>query len=106
MRSVIVKALRFSRQEARYVAAALASRLRPGAGARWGPLKLINDDPPDLPGEDWLRVYPRLTGICGSDLATIDGRSARYFEDYVSFPFVPGHEIVADTAEGRRVIVE
>jgi len=106
LRSVPVKALRFSRKEARYAAAALASRLRPGAGATWGPLKLVDDDPPDLPGEGWQRIYPRLTGICGSDLATIDGRSSRYFEDYVSFPFVPGHEIVADTADGRRVIVE
>ena len=78
---MLVKALRFSRKEARYAAAALASRLRPGAGATWGPLKLINDDPPDLPGEGWERIYPRLTGICGSDLATIDGRSSRYFED-------------------------
>ncbi|MXW97216.1 MAG: zinc-binding dehydrogenase, partial [Acidimicrobiaceae bacterium] len=74
--------------------------------ATWGPLKLVNDDPPDLPGEDWQRIYPRICGICGSDLATIDGQSSRYFEDYVSFPFVPGHEIVADTADGRRVIVE
>ena len=104
--SVAVKALRFSRQEVRYVAAALSSRLRPGAGVRWGPLKLVNEDPPELPGEGWQRVFPRLTGICGSDLATVDGRSARYFEDYVSFPFVPGHEIVADTGDGRRVIVE
>ena len=106
LRSVLVKALRFSRKEARYAAAALASRLRPGAGATWGPLKLVDDDPPELPGEGWQRVYPRLTGICGSDLTMIDGQSSRYFEDYVSFPFVPGHEIVADTADGRRVIVE
>ena len=101
-----MKALQFDRKEARYVAAALASRLRPGAGATWGPLKLVDDDPPELPGDGWQRIHPRLTGICGSDLATIDGRSARYFEDYVSFPFVPGHEIVADAADGRRVIVE
>ena len=101
-----MKALRFSRQEVRYAAAAVASRLRPGAGASWGPLKLVDDDPPELPGPGWQRVHPRLTGICGSDLATIDGRSSRYFEDYVSFPFVPGHEIVADTADGHRVIVE
>jgi threonine dehydrogenase-like Zn-dependent dehydrogenase len=35
-----------------------------------------------------------LSGICGSDLATLDGRSSRYFEEIVSFPFVPGHEVV------------
>ncbi len=101
-----VKALRFHRHEARYVAAAVASRFRPGAGASWGPLKLSETKPPRLPASGWQRIYPRLAGICGSDLSTIDGRSAHYFEDYVSFPFVPGHEIVADTAHGDRVIVE
>ena len=49
---------------------------------------------------------PRLAGICGSDLSTIDGAASRYFEDFVSFPFVPGHEVVADTADGRRVVLE
>lgn len=101
-----MKALRFSRQEVRYAAAAVAGRLRPGAGATWGPLTLVNDDPPELPGPGWQRVHPRLTGICGSDLATIDGRSDRYFEEYVSFPFIPGHEIVADLADGRRAVIE
>ena len=62
--------------------------------------------PPELPAGDWHRVYPRLTGICGSDLATVDGRSARYFDDYVSFPFVLGHEIVGELADSRRVVVE
>ena len=101
-----MKALRFDRKEVRYAAAAIASRLRPGAGARWGPLELVEDDPPELPGDGWHRVYPRLTGICGSDLATVDGQSARYFDDYVSFPFVLGHEIVGELADGRRVVVE
>ena len=27
-------------------------------------------DPPELPGAGWVRVRPRLAGICGSDLAT------------------------------------
>ena len=40
-----------------------------------------------------------LSGICGSDLATLDGRSSRYFEDIVSFPFVPGHEVVGTVSE-------
>jgi len=67
---------------------------------------LDNTDAPDLPGPDWVRVHPRLTGICGSDLSTIDGHSSRYFEDFVSFPFVPGHEIVGELADGRRVVIE
>ena len=53
-----------------------------------------------------MRLSPRLSGICGSDLATIDGRSSRWFEPIVSFPFVPGHEVVADHPDGHRVVVE
>ncbi len=100
-----MKALVFSRKPARYAAAMLAGALRPGRGARYGPLSLRDIDPPDLPGPGWLRLRPRLTGICGSDLATIDGRSSRYFEPIVSFPFTPGHEIVGDLDDGRRVAV-
>ncbi|MEM7140598.1 MAG: zinc-binding dehydrogenase [Actinomycetota bacterium] len=101
-----MKALRFSRKEGRYAAAMVASRLRPGAGGRVGPLDLIEDDAPELPGDGWHRVWPRLTGICGSDMSTIDGHASRYFEDFVSFPFIPGHEIVGDMAGGRRVVIE
>jgi threonine dehydrogenase-like Zn-dependent dehydrogenase len=100
-----VKALVFSRKPARYAAAMVAGALRPGRGARYGPLSLRDVDPPDLPGPGWLRLRPRLSGICGSDLATIDGRSSRYFEPIVSFPFTPGHEIVGDLQDGRRVVV-
>lgn len=100
-----MKALVFSRQPARYAAAMVAGSLRPGRGARYGPLSLRDIDPPELPGPDWLRLRPRLSGICGSDLATVDGRSSRYFEPIVSFPFTPGHEIVGDLDDGRRVTV-
>ena len=101
-----MKALRFSRNEARYLAAAITSRLRPGSGAGWGPLELVEDEAPELPGPGWTRVWPRLTGICGSDISTVEGHSSRYFEDYITFPFVPGHEIVGDLEDGRRVIIE
>jgi threonine dehydrogenase-like Zn-dependent dehydrogenase len=111
-----VKALRFSRRPARYAAAVVAGRLAPGAGAGVGPLALRDVDPPELPGPDWVHVKPRLAGICGSDLATIDGTASRYFEDVVSFPFTPGHEVVADLVSpdhpdeapdgSRRVVVE
>ncbi|HZA76962.1 MAG TPA: zinc-binding dehydrogenase [Acidimicrobiales bacterium] len=100
-----MKALVFSRQPARYAAAMVAGSLRPGRGARYGPLSLRDVDPPDMPGPGWLQLRPRLSGICGSDLATIDGRSSRYFEPIVSFPFTPGHEIVGDLEDGRRVVV-
>jgi len=58
-------------------------------------------------------VRPLLSGICGSDLATISGRSSFYFSPLVSMPFVPGHEVVGelmddagDLPAGTRVVLE
>ncbi len=103
-----MKALLFERTIPRYAASRIASTLGgSGKGVKVGPLRLTdNASEPGIPGPDWQRLTVRLSGICGSDLATLDGHSSRYFEDIVSFPFVPGHEIVADNDEGQRVVVE
>ena len=101
-----MKALLFERKVPKYAAARVAGTFSPGAGARVGPLRLAEVDEPDLHGDGWHRVRPLLAGICGSDLATIDGASSRYFEPIVSFPFVPGHEIVGALDSGERVVVE
>ncbi len=106
-----MKALVFERSLPRFAASRVAAALAgPGRGVGVGPLELLEVEPPVLPGPAWVRLRPRLAGICGSDIATLDGRSSRYFEHIVSFPFVPGHEIVADVLggelDGRRVVVE
>ncbi|MDQ6839354.1 MAG: alcohol dehydrogenase catalytic domain-containing protein, partial [Actinomycetota bacterium] len=99
-----MKALTVERSVPRFAAARLASSWQPGAGARVGPLRLADIDPPQSPAEGWQRIRPRLSGICGSDLSTVAGRSSRWFEPLVTFPFVPGHEIVADGDAGRVVV--
>ncbi len=110
-----MKGLVFERNLPRFAAARLAATVvGSGRGAAVSPLRLSDVDAPELPGAGWARVRPLLSGICGSDLATIDGRSSRYFEDVVSFPFVPGHEIVGTVTEaaddgppeGARVVLE
>jgi threonine dehydrogenase-like Zn-dependent dehydrogenase len=113
-----MKALVVERNVPRFAAARLASAMGSGRGAGVGPLRLLDREPPELPADDWVTLRPLLSGICGSDLATLDGRSSRYFEDLVSFPFVPGHEVaaVAETAgrdhtgqpfdSGTRVVIE
>jgi threonine dehydrogenase-like Zn-dependent dehydrogenase len=108
-----MKALTVQRSVTRFAAARVGSGLRSGAGAsgpgwggRFGPLRYGDVDAPDLPGPDWTRVRPLLAGICGSDLATVEGRSSRWFEPIVSFPFVPGHEIVGLDDDDRRVVVQ
>ncbi len=113
-----MKALVLERNVPRFAASRVASLLGSGRGAGVGPLQLLDADPPGLPAGDWFHLRPLLSGICGSDLATLDGRSSRYFEDMVSFPFVPGHEVVgvlesggtdhagAPLAPGARAVIE
>jgi threonine dehydrogenase-like Zn-dependent dehydrogenase len=83
---------------------------------RGGPftmLRLAHRPPPALPGEGWVRLRPRLAGICGSDVAALTGHASPYLGALASSPFVPGHEVVATVteagahwAEGERVVVE
>jgi threonine dehydrogenase-like Zn-dependent dehydrogenase len=101
-----VKALRIERSVARFAAARVASGMKPGAGGRVGPLRYVDIDPPERPGPDWTRITPLLAGICGSDLSTVEGHSSRWFEPIVSFPFVPGHEVVGLDESGRRVVIQ
>jgi threonine dehydrogenase-like Zn-dependent dehydrogenase len=99
-----MKALVFERNLARFAASRVVSSLAgSGKGASVAPLRLTDLEAPTPPRPGWYRVRPRLAGICGSDLATLDGRSSRYFEDLVSFPFVPGHEIVGVVEESFGV---
>jgi threonine dehydrogenase-like Zn-dependent dehydrogenase len=101
-----MKALRIERSMPRFAAARVASGVRTGSAGRHGPLRLVDIEAPASPGQDWTIVRPRLSGICGSDLSTVGGRASRWFEPIVSFPFVPGHEVVADSEDGQRVVVE
>ena len=95
----------FERKPVKFAAARLAGALAPGRGAAVGPLKLESSEVLPLPGPDWVRLTPQLSGICGSDLAMIDGTASAYFDPLVSYPFTPGHEVVATTADGRRVVL-
>ena len=106
-----MKAVLVERLPHRFAAARVASLLAgSGSGVGVGPTRLAEVEAPAPPGPGWHRIRPRLSGICGSDIHTVDGASSRYFDDIVSFPFVLGHEIVADVLdgplEGRRAVVE
>jgi threonine dehydrogenase-like Zn-dependent dehydrogenase len=89
-----MKALVIERKLSRFLAARMASAFGSGRGAGLGPIRLTELGAPAVHAEGWHQVTPILSGICGSDLATVDGRSSRYFEQIVSFPFVLGHEMV------------
>ncbi len=79
-------------------------------------IQLADIPEPPLPSREWVRIRPRFSGICGSDLATIQAQGSVYFSPFISCPFVFGHEIVGDVTEigsavegiqiGDRVTIE
>ena len=101
-----MRALSVQRSVPRFGAARLISTVSARSATRVGPLTLGEIDDPDQPGPGWERIDTVLSGICGSDLALADGRASAYFEDWVSFPFVPGHEVVGRRDDGSRVVIE
>ncbi|HUL84862.1 MAG TPA: zinc-binding dehydrogenase [Actinomycetota bacterium] len=108
-------ALEYFRSVPRYVGARTVGAKAPGLIAGpLAPLRLaqIRDPAPPKGRDGWVRVKPVLSGICGSDLSTLAGRSSFYFSPLVSTPFVPGHEVVGellDTVDdipvGGRVVL-
>ena len=79
-------------------------------------LRLREVDVPALPGPQWVRLRPHLSGICGSDLASITAAGSPFFAPLTSFPFTFGHEVVGTVTEvgsavhtvsvGDRVVIE
>ncbi len=79
-------------------------------------LRLRDVEPPPLPGPRWVRLRPTLSGVCGSDLASITAEGSPFFAPLTSFPFTFGHEVVGTVTEvgsdvgavkiGDRVVLE
>jgi len=86
--------------------------------SRLNGLSLRELDPPDLPGEDWVRCRPILAGICGSDLSILAQRQPpdSFLQSFSTLPAVMGHENVSVVTGvgsavdpswvGRRVCVD
>ena len=95
-----MKALLYRKSIPRYLLVrALGKRLHGIATGALAPLVLTEVAEPPLPAPHWVRVRPRLCGICGSDLATIRAEGSSYFSALTSFPFVLGHEVVGEVVE-------
>jgi len=115
----MMPALEFRRSPLRYLtlrsttATRLGGRYSGTLASNMAPLRLTSRAEPKPPGDGWLRLRPLLSGICGSDIGMLTGRSSPYLTPVVSMPFVPGHEVVAEVLDGApgfpkgcRVVVD
>jgi threonine dehydrogenase-like Zn-dependent dehydrogenase len=110
----MINALEVYRSMSRYAAAKAVGGRFPGLLAGpLTPLRLVHREAPQVRHDGWVRVRPRLSGICGSDLATLSGHASLYLRAVVSMPFVPGHEVVGETLDdapglpaGTRVVLD
>jgi threonine dehydrogenase-like Zn-dependent dehydrogenase len=111
----VMKALVYYRSVPLFLTDRLLSRIAP---RRFFPVLTplsLREVPFECP-TGWVTLKPRLCGICGSDLNLLRGSESVLLEPYASFPFVIGHEMVAEIAEvppgitgwskGDRVVVE
>jgi threonine dehydrogenase-like Zn-dependent dehydrogenase len=94
-------ALEMFRSLPRHVAARAVGGRMPGVlSGPAAPLRMVTIDEPGVAKPGWARLVSRLSGICGSDLGALSGRTSLYFSGLVSMPMVPGHEVVAELLEG------
>jgi len=111
-----VRALVFDLSIPRYLLARAAGKYAPSLYyGRPSCLQLRDVPAPEPRGPDWVRLRPRMTGMCGSDLAAIFFHSSPSMSPYSSFPAVLGHEVLADVTgagagagvrEGDRVVID
>ena len=112
-----MEAIQYTKSIPRYLAMRyLGKRWRSLYTSPFSCTRLVDIPEPQLPTPEWVKVKTRLSGICGSDLATITAKGSPYFSPFTSTPFVLGHEIVGEIAEtgeaiegfpvGGRVVIE
>jgi threonine dehydrogenase-like Zn-dependent dehydrogenase len=109
----MAQALELFRSAPRYLTARTVGGKAPGLVAGpLAPLRLVTQPDPVPTRDGWARLKPLLSGICGSDLSTLAGKSSFYFSPLVTLPFVPGHEVVGellddcgDLKAGTRVVL-
>ena len=111
-----MKALTFDYTIPRYLlTGALSDRWPQVLTSDIAPMQVREVEDPVLPGPAWVKVRPRLSGFCGSDLSIAKCHESLTLEPFSSSPFVVGHEVCGEIAEagdevegfavGDRVVV-
>ncbi|MEJ5185738.1 MAG: alcohol dehydrogenase catalytic domain-containing protein [Candidatus Geothermincolales bacterium] len=111
-----MKALTFEYSVPRYLLTGLLAKANPSVTVSGlAPVGLREVAEPEVPGEDWVKLRPILSGLCGSDMSIVLCRESLTLQPFASYPFVLGHEVcarivkvgkeVAGFREGDRVVV-
>ncbi len=113
-----MNALVFRYSLARLAMSKIAGAASPrGYFGPWSSFRIEETPEPQLPGDDWVVVRTRLTGICGSDAkqAFLRGDRDNPLTAVISFPQILGHEAmgvvervgpaVRGIAPGQRVVL-
>ncbi len=95
-----MKALTFEYNIPKYLLTGMLAHRRPEViFSRLAPVQLREMPEPVLPGAEWVKIRPRLAGLCGSDMSIICCRESLTMQPFASYPFVLGHEVCGDITE-------
>ena len=95
-----MKALTFEYSIPRYLlTGAMVKRMPKVLFSGLAPVQLREVPEPSLPGPDWVKIKPRLAGLCGSDLSIIRCHESFTLQPFASYPFVLGHEVCGEIVE-------
>jgi threonine dehydrogenase-like Zn-dependent dehydrogenase len=92
--------LTFEYSVPRYLLTGAVDRRWPGVlFSGIAPVQLRDIPEPVLPGPEWVKIKPRVAGLCGSDMGIISCHESLTMQPFASYPFVLGHEVCGDIIE-------
>ncbi len=68
------------------------------------PTQLREVPEPELPGPEWVKIRPRISTLCGSDMSIILCHQSTTLQPFSSNPFVLGHEVCGEIAEAGEAV--
>jgi L-iditol 2-dehydrogenase len=112
-----VKAVQFNLNIPKYlITRTLSSRFKSVGTSPLSCISLRELPIPATINENWIRIRTLSSGICGSDLSVINGKTSFSLQPYSSKSFIFGHEIVGEVVEksplvrnireGDRVVID
>jgi threonine dehydrogenase-like Zn-dependent dehydrogenase len=96
----MMKALAFETSVPRYLLVSAIARVRPQVlFSNLAPTQMREIPEPALKGDDWVKIRPRLSGLCGTDMGIVLCRQSTTLEPFASYPMILGHEVSGEIAE-------